>query len=203
MMQSRRSLPNDDMNKRSVINLGCGTKRLPDAVNVDLTRATSPDVVHNLNCRPWPFPDYSFDEIIFTDVIEHLDDIVGTVEETYRIARNRALVRITVPHFSSANAFTDPTHRHYFGWHSLDYFTGKHEHSYYTQARFIMQSRKLFFYPSLLNKVVRRLANRWPAVYERRWAWIFPAWFLAFDLTVVKSEFAQYSPDSPLPSTAE
>ena len=37
---------------------------------------------------------------------------------------------------SAANSFTDPTHRHHLGWHSLDYFTGEHEHAYYTRARF-------------------------------------------------------------------
>jgi len=37
-----------------------------------------------------------------------------------------------------------------------------------------------------VNKLVRRLANRYPAAYERRWTWIFPAWFLYFELEVVK-----------------
>jgi hypothetical protein len=33
---------------------------------------------------------------------------------------------------------------------------------------------------------VWRLANRYPAAYERRWAWIFPAWYLYFELEVDK-----------------
>ena len=33
---------------------------------------------------------------------------------------------------------------------------------------------------------VWRLANRFPAAYERRGAWIFPAWFLYVELEVVK-----------------
>ncbi len=96
------------------------------------------------------------------------------------------MIAITTPHFSSANSFTDPTHRHHFGWFSLDYFTGAHEHSYYTGVRFRMRTRSLLFPPSWTNKVIRRLANRWPARYERRWAWLFPAWFLYFELEVVK-----------------
>jgi hypothetical protein len=33
---------------------------------------------------------------------------------------------------------------------------------------------------------VFQLANRWPHEYERRWAWMFPAWFLYYELEVVK-----------------
>ena len=38
----------------------------------------------------------------------------------------------------------------------------------------------------LVNKLVARAANRFPRAYEQRWTWIFPAWFLAINLTVVK-----------------
>src|SRR5882724_4491884 len=42
--------------RRDVLNLGCGRKHLPTAVNLDITATTSPDIVHDLNVRPWPFP---------------------------------------------------------------------------------------------------------------------------------------------------
>jgi SAM-dependent methyltransferase len=143
-------------------------------------------VVHDLNVRPWPFPDDRFSEVAMYDVIEHLDNLLVVIEELHRVCRDGALIKITTPHFSSANSFTDPTHRHHFGWHSLDYFTGEHEHSYYTAVRFRTKVRTLVFHHSLLTKITRRLANRWPAAYERRWAWMFPAWFLYFELVVVK-----------------
>jgi hypothetical protein len=38
------------------------------------------------------------------------------------------------------------------------------------------------FRPTLANKVVARLGNRFPRAWEQRWAWIFPAWFLAITL---------------------
>jgi len=34
------------------LNIGSGRNRRPDAVNVDVTADTSPDVVHGLNQRP-------------------------------------------------------------------------------------------------------------------------------------------------------
>ncbi len=174
-------MPSDE-----TLNLGCGRKKLPNAVNLDITPDTEPDVVHNLNVRPWPFENDRFAKVVANDVIEHLDDIVGVMSELHRVCRNRALLHIVVPHFSCANAFTDPTHRHYFGWQSFDYFTGEHHHDYYTRERFRTIRRQLVFESTLTNKLVRRLATRHPQTYERRWAWMFPAWFLSFELEVLK-----------------
>jgi SAM-dependent methyltransferase len=169
-----------------VLNLGCGRKKMTGALNLDVTPDTDPDVVHDLNVIPWPFHDNRFTEVYAHDVIEHIDDVVRVMNELHRVCQDGARVHITVPHFSSANAFTDPTHRHYFGWFSFDYFTGEHEHNYYTRARFRMANRKLMFHNTSTNKLVRRLANRWPARYERGWVWIAPAWFLWFELEVLK-----------------
>lgn len=170
----------------SVLNLGSGRKYLADAVNLDVTADTNPDVVHDLNRMPWPFPTGSFDQVLAYDVIEHLDDLIAVMEQIHRVCRPGAVVKITVPHYSCANAFTDPTHRHYFGWFSVDYFTGENEFSFYTRCRFRRRRTQMIFYPSLVNKAVWRLANRHPRKYERRWAWIFPAWYLYFELEVIK-----------------
>jgi hypothetical protein len=172
---------------RDVLNLGCGNKHGDGAVNLDVTGTTNPDVVHDLNVVPWPFPDNRFAEVHAYDVIEHLSDIPAVMTEVHRIGRPGARVFITVPHFSCANAFTDPTHRHYFGYFSFDYFIDGHELSFYSTARFRMSNRRLIFAPSLINKVAWRLANRFPRPYEQRWAWMFPAWYLYFELLVVKS----------------
>jgi SAM-dependent methyltransferase len=174
--------------ERRVLNLGCGRRRVNGAVNVDVTVETSPDVVHDLDVRPWPFPDAYFDEVLAHDVVEHLAETIGTLEEIHRVCRLGARVKITVPHFSCSNAFTDPTHRHYFGRFSFDYVTDGHELSFYSRARFVERTCRIIFHPTLLNKLVWRLANRYPAEYERRWAWIFPAWFLSVELEVIKEE---------------
>jgi SAM-dependent methyltransferase len=172
--------------RHDVLNLGCGAKKMAGALNVDSQKSIGPDVVIDLNARPWPLPSGQFREIHAYDVIEHLDDVVASLEEIHRVGRPGAVVHLTVPHFSSANAFTDPTHKHYFGEQSFHYLTGEHEHGHYTQVRFRRLETKLVFYPTLLNKVVHRLANARPVAYERRWAWMFPAWFLFARLEVMK-----------------
>lgn len=173
---------------RTKLCLGSGNKKNPDAVNVDLVASTNPDICHNLNSMPWPLPDNQFEECTAFDVMEHLDDLVKVMEEIHRVCRNGAAVRITTPHFSCSNAFTDPTHRHYFSWFSLHYFTGEHDFSFYSECRFKRRYSRIVFAPTLLNRLVSKLANRFAAEYERRWAWMFPAWFLYFELTVVKDE---------------
>jgi SAM-dependent methyltransferase len=171
--------------KNTVLNLGAGEKRRSDAVNVDLVSDTNPELVWDLNHLPWPLPDHHFREVLANDVLEHLDNIVEVMEEIHRVCVPGAIVRITLPHYSCANAFRDPTHRHYFSWFSFHYFTGENQWRFYTGSRFKRITNHLYFYPTLINKVVQRLANRFPETYERHWAWIFPGWFLSFELEVV------------------
>jgi len=172
------------------LNLGCGRKRMDHAVNLDASDRVGADVVHDLNRTPWPFADDAFEEVHALDVLEHLENVVRALEEIHRICRHGAILHVTVPHFSSANAFTDVTHRHWFGWHSFDPFIaprdGSHGLAHYSSVRFRRVSAQIYFHPSLVNKLLWRCANRWPDGYERRWAWMFPAWFMAVRLEVVK-----------------
>ena len=175
-----------ELRMREVLNIGCGRKHVEGAVNLDVTPDSNPDVLCDLNRRPWPLPDNHFREVLAQDVVEHLEDVLKTFEEIHRVCRDGALVRVAVPHFSSGNAYTDPTHRHFFGYFTLDCFTEKDERSFYTRARFRYRHRQIIFWPTLLNKIVWRLANRYPMWYELRWAWVFPALFVSFELEVVK-----------------
>jgi SAM-dependent methyltransferase len=171
---------------KQILNLGCGRKKIVGAVNLDVTSETEPDVVHNLDKAPWPFRDDSFDEVHAYDVIEHTKDIVVTMSEIHRVCRHGAAVNITVPHFSSFGAFTDPTHRHFFGRFTFDYFSEDHPLNFYSGARFRPRTVRLVFHPTLFNKIVWRVANRYPRFYERRLTWMLPAWFIYADLEVVK-----------------
>ena len=168
------------------LNLGCGLKPLPDHVNVDVVAAVKPDVVHDLNQFPYPFADSSFTEICAYDVVEHIENLPALFREIWRIGRPGATVHLTTPHFSCSNSFVDPTHRHHLSYYSWDYYTAGHPFNFYGSDGFKIVRRIIIFSPTLCNKLVHRLANRWPAGYESRWAWIFPAWFLSVELAVVK-----------------
>jgi SAM-dependent methyltransferase len=170
---------------RDVLNLGSGKRYDDRAVNLDVTAATDPDVVLDLEQTPWPFPDDRFGRVEAIDVIEHLSDPLAAMTEIHRITRQGGSVHIVLPHFSSANAYIDLTHRGFFGFESFDYVTGEHFHDFYTDLRFRVQRRTIWFKPGLVNRVAQRLAARYPERYEQRWAWIFPAWFLDFELEVL------------------
>lgn len=169
------------------LNLGCGKNRsVAGTVTVDINPQTGADIIHDLNKFPWPLSDNGFDIIYCMDILEHLDDLVRVMEEIYRISRPCARVTITVPHFSCANAYTDPTHKHFFGFFSFDYFTGQNQWDFYTKVRFNKKRIQLIFYPTFLNKLIWRIANRFPQFYERHLVWIFPAWFISVELEVIK-----------------
>ena len=169
-----------------VLNLGCGLKPIKGAVNLDCTQSTNPDLLHNLNEFPWPLCTDSFREIHAYDVIEHLDDVVKVMQELHRVSSPGAIIHITVPHYSCNNAFTDPTHRHYFSVASMSYFTGESAFAFYSSVRFKVLTKQILFRRSITNRLVSRLANRWPERYENRWAWMFPAWYLYFRIEVLK-----------------
>jgi len=170
-----------------VLDLGAGRDRsAPGAVTVDRSAGTKPDILHDLDHYPWPIETASFDTIVCKEVIEHLVDVVRAMEEMHRIGRPGARVLITTPHFSCANSFTDPTHRRHLGWFSFDYFTAENQWDFYTTARFRLVRRRLHFYGRYKNLHVSWLANRFPRFYEEHLAWIFPAWYLSFELEVVK-----------------
>jgi SAM-dependent methyltransferase len=171
---------------RRELDLGAGAvARAPGAIRADSARAVRPDVVLDA-AGDLPFRAGSLARVYCFDLVEHIGDIPRLMAEIHRVLAPGGSVLITTPHFSCANAYTDPTHRHQFGWHSFDYFTAEHVLQYYSTARFRVARRVLRFHGGLLDAVVRRIARRWPDWYEHRLAWIRPAWYLEFELVAVK-----------------
>lgn len=180
--QAAAAIPPD----RRALDLGAGAVvRAPGAIRADSSRTVKPDVV--LDARhPLPFRDHSFARVYCYDLVEHIPDTAALMNEIHRVLTPGGTLFITTPHFSCANSYTDPTHRHHFGWRSFDYFLADHALAYYSSARFEIAHRLLRFHGGVLDAIVRRIAARWPDFYEHRLAWIFPAWYLEFELRAVK-----------------
>lgn len=168
------------------LNLGCGLKPIEDHVNLDVVASVNPDVVHDLNVFPYPFPDNRFDEIRAMDVVEHVADLPGMMREIWRISRPGAIIEFSTPHFSCHNSYTDPTHVRHLSARSFYYFEKDHPFSFYGSDGFKVLEANINFKPSLVNRIIHRIAVRSPDWYEARLAWIFPAWFLWFKLRVCK-----------------
>lgn len=168
------------------IDLGAGAvARAPNAIRADRSLAVRPDIVLDAEA-PLPFRDGVAQRISCFDLVEHIPDIPALMTEIHRVLVPDGHLFITTPHFSCANSYTDPTHWHHFGWRSFDYFTADHPLRYYAGARFRIVRRVLRFHGGLIDAVMRRIAARWPDMYEHRLTWFRPAWYLEFELAAVK-----------------
>lgn len=168
------------------LDLGAGAViRVPGAIRADISRAVRPDVVADVS-KGLPFRTGSLAKVYCFDLVEHVVDLSALMTEIHRVSTPGARVLITTPHFSCANSYTDPTHRHHLGLRSFDFFAAGHQLHYYSAARFRVVRRVLRFHGGIVDAIVRRIAARWPDWYEHRLSWIFPAWYLEFELEAVK-----------------
>ncbi len=168
-----------------VLDLGCGSKKWPGAVGLDISSDTAADVVHDLEAFPYPLEDDSFDVVLMQDVIEHIGDLYGLMGEVHRVARPAARVLLRTPHFSSLLAYGDPTHKHYL---SLLAIEGLAEpgFAHYTSTRFRVLSNRVDLWLPFRLTGLERLANRYPRAYEAYFAFRAPAMNIRAELEVVK-----------------
>ncbi len=103
------------------LNLGCGTDIKEGWVNLNIVQLPGVDVVHDIEKLPLPFADNSFDEILCQDILEHVE-YIPVLKDIHRILASGGKVHIRVPHFTSRNNFTDPTHKKRFAVTTFDYF---------------------------------------------------------------------------------
>ena len=65
------------MNK-IILDIGCGHRKTPNSIGVDIKRTQGVDIIADVCCLP--FKDESIDEIICSEVLEHVDDLVKAME---------------------------------------------------------------------------------------------------------------------------
>jgi SAM-dependent methyltransferase len=130
-----------------VLDVGCGLNKYPGAIGIDVNRDSAADVICDLDRFPYPFADRSFDGLRAIHVIEHVTDVVRTMEEFHRLVRSGGRVRIETPHYTDYSSFCDPTHKHHLNSFSFRYFGENHGgFGYYSRAKF----REISVYVKLL-----------------------------------------------------
>ncbi len=172
-----------------ILHIGAGNRKIKGAVTLDINPRINPDVVWNLNDFPYPFEDCTFSTIVCEHVIEHLDNVIGVMEELHRISEPGGRVWITVPYFSSLNFNTDPTHIHAFSSRSFDYLcldTDLVRYDYSTAHFRKLRGRMTMRPMTPFNRLLMRLINRNLTFYEEHLAYIIPGQDLQFVLEVVK-----------------
>jgi len=184
------------------LDLGCGRRKSPHAVGVDIAVDSDADSICDLNKTPYPFKDNSFDKIRAADVLEHLDDVLKVMEELYRISKPGAKINIASPHFTSHNFYTDFTHKRAFGVRSFDFFSSQPSTlvKYMpTKARFKIIKKliepnpfvftfgdKIKKIPNVPLRCIINLNAFTQDIYERFFAFIFTSEGVHFELEVIK-----------------
>jgi SAM-dependent methyltransferase len=168
-----------------LLDVGCGSKKHAGAVGIDRSAETDADIVHDLDAVPWPLEDSSFDEIVLQDVIEHLRDPYAVFAELHRVGTRGARVHLRTPHFSSALAYSDPTHLHWFSAAAIRALA-EPGFTHYSSARFRVLSLTLDLWLPFRAVGIAALANRRPDTYEKYFAFRFPAMNIRAELEVLK-----------------
>lgn len=101
------------MGRMNKLNIGCGQRKKNGFINVDNDPRMEPEILHDLNTLPYPFPENYFDHIEADHVLEHLAHPIDVMKELHRILKPEGTLEIRVPHFS--RAFTHPDH-----WRGFD-----------------------------------------------------------------------------------
>jgi SAM-dependent methyltransferase len=101
------------------LNLGCCDDHLEGFCNVD--RMEPADLVADLDQR-WPWPDGSVEEIVASDIFEHLESKIHAMNEAWRVLRTGGQLNLRVPTTDGRGAFQDPTHKTFWTPHDLLYY---------------------------------------------------------------------------------
>ena len=118
-----------------ILDVGCGRNKQPGALGIDRNRDTDADVICDIDCGRLPFRDDVFDEVRLIHVIEHVADVIATVDDVHRISRAGGRIVIETPHYTDFSSFCDPTHRWHLNSYSFRNFTEDRDYSYYSRRR--------------------------------------------------------------------
>jgi ubiquinone/menaquinone biosynthesis C-methylase UbiE len=179
------------------LDIGCGQNKKEGFIGLDCLRMPGVDIVCDINKDKIPLEDSSIDEIYSMHFLEHVDNVLSTMEEIWRISKSGAKITIAVPYFTSVGAFRDPTHQHFFVYDTFDHFTNsKNVPSFYSAAKFKIIKKRMLFYPANSNfygKIrfvhmmpFQLLAIIFPYFYEHSLFKLFSARDMYVELQVIK-----------------
>ncbi len=178
---------NDAARRRIVIDLGCGRRKKPGAIGLDIASVPGVDILADV-MRPLPLKDNSVDEVYASHLIEHVDDVLAFMGEVWRVCKPGALVYFRFPHGSAPFlTWKDPTHRRGVYLAMFEYFDPTtldgQLWGYYHPAKFKIERRYLNFnlnadtwQPSRARRLLGRLFD-WAANRSPRWQYLCERWW--------------------------
>lgn len=144
---------------RVVIDLGCGPNKLPGSFGFDRQRHAGVNVICDIE-RGLPIKDNCVHLVHMSHIVEHARDLIGLMEDVYRVSRPGAEVRVVAPYYTSRGAFRDPTHVRYITEDTFQYFEPPTDYGIRTNFHLrsiLYDVRKPFrYFPRYLQKRCRR-----------------------------------------------
>lgn len=90
--------------KTAILDVGCGFKPWAELFDAEVVQYTGVDFDKELSAADFvaptdslPFSENSFDCLIYSEVLEHVNDLPATLKEMRRVAKNGTLVYISAP----------------------------------------------------------------------------------------------------------
>jgi hypothetical protein len=154
------------------LNLGCGKDYREGFINLDSNKKIKADVYCDLE-KKIPSCDNLFDYILIDNVLEHINNFTQLIDELYIISKDKAIIEIYVPHFTSIYAFKHLDHKRTFGAGSFDIykteerFTGE----IIGEAKFeILDERLLYFHHNPRDyPFLAKIPINWMFNFSRFW----------------------------------
>jgi SAM-dependent methyltransferase len=104
------------------IDLGCGTKKPPGFIGVDRYPLGGVDIVADMN-RTLPFRDDSVDLLLASHSLEHVETLLATIKEIYRICKHGTQLCIIAPYSEQKLNWANPYHKCVFNEHTPRFWT--------------------------------------------------------------------------------
>jgi SAM-dependent methyltransferase len=104
------------------IDLGCGTKKQPGFLGVDRYPLAGVDVVADIN-RNLPFRNDSVDLLLASHSLEHVEKLLATIAEVYRICKHGAQLCVVAPYSEQKLNWANPYHTWAFNEHTPRFWT--------------------------------------------------------------------------------
>ena len=104
------------------IDLGCGPKKHPGFIGVDRYPLGGVDIVADMN-RTLPFRDDSVDLLLASHSLEHVETLLATIKEVYRICKHGTQLCIIAPYSEQKLNWANPYHKCVFNEHTPRFWT--------------------------------------------------------------------------------
>ncbi|MFT9495978.1 class I SAM-dependent methyltransferase, partial [Anaerosolibacter sp.] len=108
------------------IDLGCGTRKQPGYIGLDRTKMPGVDIICDLNDKI-PLEDDTVEYVIASHSLEHVDNLISTMEEIYRVCKHKARICIVAPYYNTSLNIANPYHKQVFNEHTPRFFTSNNQ----------------------------------------------------------------------------